>query len=672
MARLPVTARARPYLWPAAVALLLLAITVLVAHWGTRVRTFNTDELIVIFEGRHLQDAFPGALLGRTSRGLERLPGWLFGFSEAVTGSSASGFWLARVLWALSFAAAAPVAYVWARRLALPRALSFAAAALAVCCPWMVFGTSFLDVVPAWSLATLALFAMWHALVRPSMRSDVLAILAVLATALARVGMGVIGVALPLAAIVMAIREARSPRGAARVFWRDHRLLVVLAVAGAALVAIVGTHTFVGGYPIRHPGLGGRFLTQLRVGWEQVADGAALIPAIVASAWALRSLVAPRDRAAEAFALVLVISFGVLTYAALTQAPEERYLAGLAPMVGVGFAAALWRREAPLLLVAAVGLLMARVFALGAPTITDPYGYQRFPAATWMHRVVVGRAQLELSFIGHHGATLVGLALAAAAVVAVAIRRSNAVVTGVAIACAAFGLAGGAWALKKFVNAAGRPDITIQQATFIDRAARNASVGMVDFEPEPGGAGQFYAVWRDIQIFNPQVRTRVDFGTNAALTCCGRLRRVIVRVDPQTGRVSSDRPLPDLLATINVLTPYGLALRQITVSDYLPSLVSLGRLTSRFVTYAVVAGDPGGHLSKNPIVMRVYRPQRTTCALFGTDPADALTVTIAGRRAKLTGNGISLARFAGRRWIDLELTGAPPSRLTAMLTRPCP
>jgi hypothetical protein len=672
MARGTVTARARQYLWPAAVALLVLVTTFLIARWGTRVRTFNADELIVIFEGRHLQDAFPGALLGRTSRGLERLPGWLFGFAGAVTPSSASAFWLARVLWALSFAAAAPVAYAWARMLALPRTLSFAAAALAVCCPWMVFGTSFLDVVPAWSLATLALFAMWHALVRPSMRSDVLAILAVLATALARVGLGVVGVALPLGAIMMAIREARSVRGAARVLWRDHRLLVVLAAAGAALVAIVGTRPFVGGYPLRHPGLGGPFWTQVRIGWEQVADGAALIPAIVASAWALRSLVAPRDRAAEAFALVLVIAFGVLSYAALTQAPEERYLAGLAPMVGVGFAAALWRREAPPLLVAAVGLLMARVFTLGAPTITDPYGYQRFPAATWMHRVIVGRAQLELSFIGHHGATVVGLALAVAAVAIVAIRRSNLLLTGVAMACAAFGLAGGSWALKKFVDAAGRPDITIAQATFIDRAARNASVGMVDFEPEPVAGGQFYAVWRDVQIFNPQVATRVDFGTNAALGCCGALRRITLRVDPQTGRISSDKRLPDLLATINVLSPYGLALRQITVSDYLPSLVSLGRLTSRFVSYAVVAGDPGGHLSRTPIMVRVYRPQRTSCAFFAMDPPDSLVVNVAGRRAKLVDNGVALGRFAGRRWVDLELTGAPPSRLTALVPRPCP
>lgn len=655
-----------------AVGMLVVVTAVVVAHWGTQVHTFNPDELLVIFEGRHLQDAFPGQLIGKTFRGLERLPGWLFGFSEAVTPTAASGFWLARVIWALSFAAAAPVAYIWARRLSLPRALAFAAALLAVWCPWMAFGTSLLDVVPAWSLATLALFAMWHALVRPSPRNDALAVLAVFATAMARVGLGIVGVALPLGAIVIAIREARSPRGTVRVLWRDHRLLFALAAVVAVLVAVVGTRTFIGGYPLRHPSLGGRFWTQVRFGWEQVADGAALIPAIVASAWALRSLVAPRDRAAEAFALVLVISFFVLSYAALTQAPEERYIAGLAPMVGVAFVAALWRREAPLLLVGVLGLLMARAFALGAPTITDPYGYQRFPAATWMHRVIVGRAQLELPFIGHHGATVVGLGLAAAAVVIVAIRRSQLLLGVAAVACAAVGLAGGIWAMKKFVDAAGRPDLTSAQVTFIDRAARHSSVGMVDFEPEPIPGGQFYAVWRDVQIFNPQVKTRVDFGTNAELGCCGRLRRVILHVDPRTGRISSDRPLPDLLATINVLTPYGLRLKQIAVSDYLPSLVSVGRLTSRFVSYAVVAGDLAGHLSNRPIVMRVYRPTRTTCAFFAMDPPDALTARIAGRRVKLVDNGVSLARYAGRPAIDLSLTGTPPSRLTALVTRPCP
>jgi hypothetical protein len=242
----------------------------------------------------------------------------------------------------------------------------------------------------------------------------------------------------------------------------------------------------------------------------------------------------------------------------------------------------------------------------------------------------------------------------------------------VAIACALVGLAGGSWAMKKFVDAAGRPDLTGAQVTFIDRAARHASVGIVDFEPEPVPGGQFFAVWRDVQIFNPQVRTRVDFGANAALGCCGALRLVTLRVDPQTGRISSDRPLPDLLARINVLSPYGLRLRQIAVSDYLPSLVSLGRLTSRFVSYAVVAGDPGGHLSRTPIVMRIYRPQRSSCAFFAMDPPGALVVRISGRRVALVDNGVALGRFAGRRWIDLQLTGAPPSRLTAMLTRPCP
>jgi hypothetical protein len=234
------------------------------------------------------------------------------------------------------------------------------------------------------------------------------------------------------------------------------------------------------------------------------------------------------------------------------------------------------------------------------------------------------------------------------------------------------GLAGGSWAMKKFVDSAGRPDLKSAQVTWIDRVARDKSVGMVDFEPDPAPGGQFYPVWRDVQIFNPQVRTRVDFGANAALACCGALRSVTLSIDSQSGRVTSDKPLPDLLATINVLSPYGLQLRQIAVSDYLPSLVSLGRLTSRFVSYAVVAGDLGGHLSAKPIVMRVYRPQRTTCAFFGIEPPNALTVRIAGRRAKLADNGVALARFSGRRFVDLSLTGAPPSRLTALVTRPCP
>jgi hypothetical protein len=656
-----------------AVGLLFLATAILIAHWGTQVHTFSPDELIGIFEGRHLQDAFPGALLGRATRGLERLPGWMFGFASAVSPSSAAAFWLARVLWAASFAATAPIAYVWARVLSVPRWLALGCAAMAVWCPWLVFGTSLLDIVPAWSLVTLAFFAMWHALVRPSKRGDLLAILAVLATALARVGLGLVGVALPVSAIVLAVKEERSVVGAARVLWRDHKLLLILAVLGVLLVAVLGTDRFIGGYPVRHPALGARFWTQVRFTWEQLADGAALVPVVVVSAWVLRSLVRPRDRAAEAFALVLFVSFFVLSYAALTQAPQERYVAGLAPMVAVGFGAALWRREAPWPIVAVVGLLMARVFTLGAPIITDPYGYQYFPAATWMHRVVVGRLQLELSFIGHHGPAVLGLGLAAVAVAIVVVRRSLAILVAVVATCGLVGLTGGIWAMQKFVQTAGRPDLSSRETTWIDHAARNASVGMVDFEPDPAPGGQFYAVWRDVQIFNPQVRTRVDFGTNAALGCCGALRYVTLRVDSRTGRINSTKALPELLATINAISPYGLPLHEIAASDYLPSRVSLGRLTGRFARFAVVRGDVGGHLSTRPIVVRVFRPVARSCAVLATDPPNAVAVRADRRRLKVRPDGqVRLGGFAGRSFTDLRLTGAAPARLTVLDTGTCP
>jgi hypothetical protein len=247
------------------------------------------------------------------------------------------------------------------------------------------------------------------------------------------------------------------------------------------------------------------------------------------------------------------------------------------------------------------------------------------------------------------------------------------VVTAVVAACAVIGLIGGNWAMKKLVNGAGRPDLTSAQVTWLDRAAGNTKVGLIDFEPDPVAGGQFSAVWRDVEIFNPQVDARIDYGSNAALTCCGYgLRPIRLRVDPQTGRISSSSPLPKLLASINAVSPYGLPWQEIAASDYLPSRVSLGRLTSPYARFAVVSGDPGGHLSEKPIVLRVFRPGPDTCGYFTTDPPNALALRIAGRPVALRDNTVHLRRFAGRPYVDLALSGAAPARLTVMEAGPCP
>src|SRR5947207_2545369 len=309
----------------AAVALLVAGAAILIGRYGVRVHTFNPDELFPVFGARHLQAHFPGGLFDAATspRGLERLTAWMLAAVDAVTPSAASSLWVGRIVFAVSFAAVAPLAYWWARLLALPRAVAVACAALAVAGPWMVFGTSFLNVVPAWPLTTLALLAIWRGLTVPSARGDLLMLGAVVLLGLARVGNVVVAAAVPVGAIVIALRHTRSIGGSARLLWREHRVLVIAAALGLIVAAIAGRHALIGGYPVRTPAPDLDFLRQLRFGWEQVADGAALVPMIVATAWVLRSLVRPSDRAAEAFALVMGVAFLALSYAALTQAPEE-------------------------------------------------------------------------------------------------------------------------------------------------------------------------------------------------------------------------------------------------------------------------------------------------------------------------------------------------------------
>jgi len=578
------------------------------------------------------------------------------------------------VLFAAAFAAVVPIAYWWGRLLGLPATVAIGCAALAVACPWLAYGTTVLDVVPAWPLTTLALLAIWRALVAPSAAADILAAAAVLVAAIARVGNGVVGVALPVGAVVMALRDGGSPRMATQLLWRQHRVIIVLVGAALAVLA-VRPHALIGGYPLRTAAIVD-VLRELRIAWEQIADGSALVPVVVVTAWVLRSIIRPRDRTSEAFGIVLLVAFLALAYAASTQAPEERYVVTLAPMVAVGFGAALWRREVPVLIVAVVGLLMTWALTVGAPVPGGAYGYLYAPSATWMHQTVFGRVSLALPFLNGHVAVVIGVALGAAAVILVLLRPRRTIIVAATAALSVYGLAAGIWAQDKFVTQAGLSQLSYTQQAWVDRAAPHEYVGIVDFDAE--GNQPFFGTWRDVQIFNPQVRARVDFGRNSTLNCCvPAMRRATLRVDPATGLLRSSGRMPDLLLTITTFLPYGLPWREVAASDYLPQRVSLGRLAGRHVRYAWLRGDFAGHLGPSaPLVLRAYRPGPDTCALAYVDAAAGPTLRVGRRQLPLSraADGAlqwRLGRYGGRPAVDLALRAVVPARLAAFDVSPC-
>ena len=73
----------------------------------------------------------------------------------------------------------------------------------------MVLGTSLLNSSPAYAVTVLALWAMWRAIVAPSLARDILALAALLLLAITRVGNIVVAAAWPLGILVL--RAARPP-----------------------------------------------------------------------------------------------------------------------------------------------------------------------------------------------------------------------------------------------------------------------------------------------------------------------------------------------------------------------------------------------------------------------------------------------------------------------------
>jgi hypothetical protein len=451
-----------------------------IAHYGLTIHSVQPDEVIPIAGSRHVLED-PAAALGSGSnlsgRGLERTLAVVFAFVQWVLGSTATAFKAQHVISAGSFAAAVLVVWAWGRRLGLAPWQAAVAGGLSACVPWLVLGTSFLNSAPAYSLTTLALYAMWRATVEPGLWRDVVALTALLALGLTRVGNIPIAAAFPVGILVYALHDrmpgvgvGQALRGLPARAWREHPLLVALGALGLLAIAVAGTHWLVGGYPVRAAHTdNARAL--LRFMLATIAMGTGVVPVVFALAWAARSLVRPTRPEFAAFAALGTGAFVALAYVAATQGAEERYLAPLAPMMLLAFVVALARRETPVLLVVVAGLVVARAIAITGPGLEiGPYAFFAQPAQSFFRRIVLGKTSLALPFTNHHVLTTVVLVAVLVAVIAtVAARARPALVLGlVAVAVGAYGAAGGLYAMKKFSTQAGYPTLRFEDQSWID------------------------------------------------------------------------------------------------------------------------------------------------------------------------------------------------------------
>jgi hypothetical protein len=598
--------------------------TVLIARQGVRMSArVLYDEQLTIDGARYIGGHFPDGLWVSNAvfpRGPERLTAWILAVVDGVAPIGHEMFW-DRIAVALLFALAALPAYALARGLKAGPWAALAAAALAVLNPWAAFGTTLLNTTAAYTTLVLAVWAMWRTTVRPSMRADAIAILAMALMPLARVSHAALVAGLPVAVLVTTWVDIagvpRRPLAVARRVWDEHRLLVLAAVVGAIGLAVVGIDRFTGEYAASAGFPAAHLANQAKAAVVQLGAGLLLllVPALGWLAWAA---VRRPDRESGAFALIVVTTILVLLYVNKTGDPEERYVATLAPLLAVASVAAIARREVRPVPTLLAGALLVWLMTTRGYVHPDPGDLQlrlTLPAQLLLSGAGVERVTGVLPFSA--GPIITVIALGAVAVAAaLAVVRGGAyrvLATTVLAVSVVAGLAGAAYTSHKLRTTRGKNygTASAQDLTFVDRAVRGAPVSGLSYDT--GGFPQGPLGLDLLRMFNRSVVNSVGIAGRPNWFCCaGFGSPASLAYDGATGRIVMQGTMHDDVVFPVQFLPVGLAGRQIG---------TLG------------TSDPPFRL------WRVRRPLHASFAVTGTDDGWIRP----GRRARIRFFGAAVA-----------------------------
>jgi hypothetical protein len=572
------------------------AAAALAAAYGLRIHGLVIfDETLSVVGGRYINQ-FPNALfetsIGVFPRGPERLTPLLLALGNTLSGHTGTQLQISHVLIALGYAAAAIPSYGIARLVGLGRWWAVGAGALAVCTPLLVFGTTLLNTSLSLLTAAIALWAYLRCLLRPSWQADALAILATGLMASARVSYGGLGVALLIAIVVQAWRDAR-PRARAPKLLLDHWLLLAVALAALVYVAVRGAGVASGYGGVSASPFFSGIWNNLRYTFGQLSVAYALAPFAIAVAWVVRAALRSRERAIGAFATLAIATFVVLAYVNQGGDLEPRYIVALLPLTAVAVVAPLARRELRWLEVGIAGLLVARAVAT-TQTQEDIEGFAHFLATTdtWFADVWLGRTGTYLPLGASAILNLITVGAAAVAVaLAVAAKRARRHWTWIAgvviVATAATGFIGAWYSASKFApSVAGLSTIqpwlrpaSFAQAAFVDERVHQP-VGVLDYMTNQPGIPQ---QWTSIELFNGRVRAtvRID-GQSSGFNCCFHTGTILgMHIDQNTGAVTvTGGALPPYLLSAAQWTPGALVTELLTTSPFTNPAVSVERVVS--------------------------------------------------------------------------------------------
>jgi hypothetical protein len=274
----------------------------------------------------------------------------------------------AHVLNAFVMSSACVPAFLLARRVTQRRSLSYLAATLSVCIPWIALSSFLLTEVIAYPVFLWAMLALQRSAVLPRPRNDVLVLLALALAVLARTQFALLFVVLPFTLVLhhFAFSKARSAplrirlRASGRELVSAHRVLVgAYAALAAAAIALAGAgrlSSVLGTYSVTAEGnlFPHGFARSLLEHLATVSLGVGVLPFVVGAAWLMTTLIGAPTRELHAFASLATLTIAALLLEVTSYdlrfgagRMHDRYLFYVVPLVLIGLAAALRERRWP-------------------------------------------------------------------------------------------------------------------------------------------------------------------------------------------------------------------------------------------------------------------------------------------------------------------------------------
>ena len=592
-----------------ALGLLVAGLSIFYYVYANRIGNFQDDEEAYLQLARYISGHFPGALWqsGLYTRGTQRLDVVILAIPFALM-RGPGAYQVAHFLQCLLFVSTAVPVFLLARSAGLPRAARLLAAALTVVVPWAVVATSFLSESPAYPAYAWVLYAIWALIRAPSLRRQVLVLVALVVAALARTALLALVPMVPIAVLWQEWRWelageplSRRVRELPARLWSRYRLLTVLVAA--AILALVANHfgafpgrgvdSLAGGYGVPHVPAFSELSERDRQYVSRMAVGTGFLALALALPWTLWVLVRRPDGNRHATAVVCTLGLLAVLVSILQAGPDERYVMyGAVPIVLAATSALsdVARAFAPKR-AAAVGMILGTVAVLALigsttwPALANPYDFFTYPAGMFYQRsLLIRTSQWHLPLIHPTPEHIVAAGILLIAVAwAIAVARGGRAARAAAVLLGAFLLGLSTimmlYGIRKYAEGAGAESgPNAAERSWVDRhvpGGAEVAALAVSF----GASSLYVPLWRATEFWNTSVDVDASFGSPGSLPFPLGSRALSLTYQPGSGLVQGYAE-PQLMKRAKIppwfLIPQqgtnelGLDGRVVAVDPYLP------------------------------------------------------------------------------------------------------